>query len=361
VGAAHRIDRVIEAPGLGRMQVRTGAATPEERRAHEATFDRLVRDHEHEVLRALKQGALSWWEIMAAAKDGPVTKDLLLLRRPLLPTVLDLCRRTPRYQQSFRKLLRLAGLAPDAPVLVLRDLDWHQLALRPEWRSGSDWMHLRRAVSRFLRLLLGTLHHRFRLDVMEQFPTRPEVARMPDLPLGAIGELLEAVPPWARPVVLTLIGTGLRLGELERLRPHHLGPYTIAVPAPAGTKAARSRARPALPVDPRVWPAVEAAVPLPRSRKHFQRTFRAAVRRLGWDLTIHDLRHVFGQTLADARADVSWLMRMLRVQTPAIAMRYAAREVRRQDAVPLGETFGDLVADHLRPSTPVRPKLSKEA
>jgi hypothetical protein len=78
------------------------------------------------------------------------------------------------------KALRRSGvLKEDAKVRELSRVNWADL--RQAWSNGpADWNHLRRAVSRFLTMILKDKYHPFRRTVMDSFPKASE-------PLGVNG------------------------------------------------------------------------------------------------------------------------------------------------------------------------------
>lgn len=130
-------------------------------------------------------------EVYAADRQGQLdtlTGDRALLNAKLwdavknwTPTSAPAKQTRRRYATSFATLERSAVLKADATVGDLAGVDWR--ALGATWKGGaSDWNHLRRAVSRFLSLYLGDVHHPMRRAVVKAIPTRKETSRVPDLP-----------------------------------------------------------------------------------------------------------------------------------------------------------------------------------
>ena len=238
-----------------------------------------------------------------------------------------------RYATSLTKLRRVAHaeLPDTASVSGLARVDWR--ALYERWPdSGSDWNHMRRAVSRLLSTLLGHPHHQTRLDIVGRIPHAEEEERVPELTTEQFWRLVEATPEHARPCYVTLAVTGMRLGEYLRCTVDDLIPEQFAIRVP-GTKTKRSKR--IVELGPEAWPWITAGIPSPlKSRRiHIywwracvarglgqyeevvrdgvpavktvktrkgKREEKAEVRYVG--LRIHDLRHLTGQLATDEGA-----------------------------------------------------------
>jgi integrase len=238
-----------------------------------------------------------------------------------------------RYATSLAKLRRVAKteLPDSAAVQDLARVDWQSLFER--WPGGgSDWNHMRRAVSKLLSTILGHPHHPTRLEIIGKIPLAGEEERVPELTVDEFWSIVEATPEHARPCYVILAATGMRLGEYLRCTEEHLVPakYSIRVP---GTKTKRSRR--VIELGPEAWPWIEAGIPSPlKSRWIHIHWWRACVK-LGFGrneqlvvkgvpqfktvrragkadervpilryagLRIHDLRHVTGQVATDEGA-----------------------------------------------------------
>ncbi len=146
-----------------------------------------------------------------------------------------------RYETSFTALERVGVLKAGATVNDLATVDW--TALHATWPGGpSDWNHLRRAVSHFLTMQLGDVHHAFRRAVVKAIPRAKEVERVPDLPPTLFWKIVNAAPTHAQACFVTIAALGLRVGEYLRLTRDHLLPHSFAVQIP-GTKTAGSARR----------------------------------------------------------------------------------------------------------------------
>jgi len=225
-----------------------------------------------------------------------------------------------RYATSFAALKRSDVLKASATVGDLSGVDWR--SLEAAWTGGSsDWNHLRRAVSRFLTLHLGDVHHPVRRAVVKAIPKRKEQSRVPDLPPTLFWSIVHKAPEYVRAAYVTIAALGLRVGEYLRLTPEHLLPHTCGVQVP-GTKTAGSAD--VVRVDERLWPWIVAGVPSPLAYKwlrlHWKRACLAA--EAPSDLRLHDLSHCFGQWLAEAGVAENRIQTGLRHSTAAMTRKY---------------------------------------
>jgi integrase len=276
-----------------------------------------------------------------------------------------------RYETSLAKLRRVAArwLAPGkkdphtkewlsgAKVSDLKGVDWKALAA--SWtESGSDWNHVRRAVSSFLTTYLGDVFHPFRREVMniKRFPLKPEVERVPELSIKDFLALMRQVPAHARPVYWTLVLTGMRLKEYLSCAEWHLRPKSHQVEVP-GTKTDESAD--VVTIDKEMWRWVELGIPAPlkstwihkywwracvalgfgryepvmkdgvqvtrkvRVRRRDEFVDRPVTRYVG--LRVHDIRHFLGQWADDAGATESQIQVVLRHADPKMTRRYMKR------------------------------------
>jgi hypothetical protein len=149
-----------------------------------------------------------------------------------------------RYQTSFKALQRKAAKISSATRLespTWRSSIWKEL--KAAWgASGTDWMHLRRAVSAFLSKYLD-LYHPFRRRVMKDFPTAKEHKRKPNVSIDQFKKIVRRVRPQLAPVFWTLAITGMRFNEYLRLqsRADLARPY-VRCPAPR-TSSRKPRSR----------------------------------------------------------------------------------------------------------------------
>ena len=184
-----KIDRVF--PGVGRIARASGATTTKGFNARNNMLTRLYDMGRLDILRAIKDCDVTITEAYAADRENRLN-SLVGLERALstnlwtavdgwVPVSAEAQPTRRRYKVSFGQLKRrwpLEGDKDQATVNSLADIDWSKL--KRSWpASGSDWNHLRRAVSKFLTDKLGDVHHPFRRAVMnnKNFPKGKEVER----------------------------------------------------------------------------------------------------------------------------------------------------------------------------------------
>lgn len=324
-GGTYRLDRRF--PGVGRIACASGATTAGEYRKRDALLSRLYEKGRLDLLHAIRNGAYTVTEVYAADREDNLTRltgSAAVLQRPLWATVATWVGPTPgptrkRYAVSFAKLER--HLRADTTVGDLGKVDWP--ALLTTWGgSGSDWNHLRRAISHFLAVELGDVHHPWRRQVVAAIPRRAERSVTPDLPPALFWRIVHAAPEHVQAAYVTICALGLRVGEYLRLRDTDLLPHTQSVSIP-GTKTAGSAA--VVRVDERLWPWIKQGVPSPLAYKWLRLYWKRALKAAGADTTLrlHDLRHAYGQWLSDAGMPEARIQTGLRHATAGMTRRYA--------------------------------------
>jgi hypothetical protein len=339
-GGTYRLDRVF--PGVGRIVRASGATTKGEFQKRNDLLTRLYEKGRLDLLTAIRDGAYSVTEVYAADREdnlARLTGSAAILRRPLWATVETWVGPTPgptrkRYAVSFAKLEQ--HLPAAATVGDLGKVEWE--ALSKVWGgSGSDWNHLRRAVSHFLACQLGNgtpkrgRHHPWRLDVLEEFPKRREEERTPDLSPALFWRIVQAAPEHVRAAFVTICVLGLRVGEYLRLADTDLLPVTQSVRVP-GTKTDASAA--VIRVDERLWPWITRGVPAPVRYKWLRLYWKRALAAVEADVTLrlHDLRHCYGQWLSDAGQSEARIQVGMRHATAAMTRRYAKQRDKGENA-----------------------------
>ncbi len=177
-----RIDRVFLE--VGRIALASGTADRERFTRYDDLLTELYEEGQLDVLKKIKAREITIREVYdARRKRRPITASRSL--RKNLWDAVEAWLGTAhgpagRYAVSFNQLSRSGVLSSGAKVSALGRIDWE--ILRDNWQGGpSDWNHLRRAVSRFLTVILGDVHHPFRREVMKMIPLQHEVERVPDL------------------------------------------------------------------------------------------------------------------------------------------------------------------------------------
>jgi integrase len=206
---------------------------------------------------------------------------------------------------------------------------------------------MRRAVSRFLSVLLGK-HHPFRHTVVDRIPVAAEVEREPDLTADSFWSAVEKAPDYVRPAFVTLVATGMRWGEYARAKKSHLKPRSLGVEVP-GTKTAASLAT--VYVSEWLWPWIEQGIPAPLNYEHTYKwwkracvaaglgEFRDAKKETGYTGPhLHDLRHLHGQLAIDT-VDVTKVADGLRHTQLSTTRRYVRKRNKRDVAVAVGDAL----------------------
>jgi integrase len=226
-----------------------------------------------------------------------------------------------RYARSFKALQKKASRELGEKARV-SDLERVKLEdLKGAWGgSGTDWMHLRRAISAFLAKYLD-LYHPYRRRVMKDFPTAREHKRKPNVSIEQFGKIVRRVKPQLAPCFWTLAITGMRFSEYLRCTRADLHRPYLSVP---GTKNDQSEAE--IEIDLRFWPFVSAAVPSPVKIDYLRRQWNAAVKAAGFkDIHVHDLRHCHAQWAIDAGVAESKVQASLRHKSPGQTRDYTLR------------------------------------
>lgn len=331
-GGNFRVEQTFKGVGLIRKSLGTKDLRTFRQRV--ALLEKLEKREAYEVLRAFRDDRITIEQLVEAdaKNDLAFTLSGIALRENLwdaiervLPTMAESEATRYRYATSLRALQRKGAkwLGPKAQVADLAHVSWRQLKQR--WgASGTDWMHMRRAVSRFLTLHLGKVHHPFRLDVMDKdnFPAAREKKRQPSLSLEEFVRIFEHLPDHLRVSFWCIVLTGMRLNEYTRCRPHHLNAAAHSLRVP-GRKTEASDA--IVHISPRLWGFMTAAIPCRVSARWLQKVWRRAAKAAGTEVTIHDLRHVHGQWAIDAGVAESKVQSSLRHTSAAMTRRYVSR------------------------------------
>ena len=312
--------------------LRKSLGTPDRRvfRQRVALLEKLVKLEQFELLRAFQNDEITIEELVEADVRGRLVQgiDGVKLAANLWDAIeetLPKMGKSPatrqRYQKSFKALQRKAArqLPDSARVSDLEQLDIEEL--KKGWgASGTDWMHLRRATSRFLSRYLD-LYHPYRRRIMKDFPTARENKRKPNVSIDQFRKILRRVKPQLAPCFWTLAITGMRFNEYLACDRSHLARPLVRVP---GTKNEQSEAE--LEIDPKLWHYVSAAVPCPVGEEYLRKQWNAAVTAAGLkNIHVHDLRHCHAQWAIDAGVQESKVQASLRHKSPGQTRDYVLR------------------------------------
>jgi integrase len=355
-----RFNRDFKRLGVGRIALSSRTRNAAEFERRNAILTKLAESAQIGTLRALMDGRISIEQLVEAdrlgkLRDTDLLPDLLLLQ-PLwqaleqtLPLMGRALQTRRRYQVSFAAL-RAKGspiLGDDATLKDLARVRWNELYER--WgRSAADWNHVRRAVSAFLTIALGDKFHPFRRNILANFPKAGERPRVPEITPDGFFRILDEAPEALRPCYMTLVVTGMRVGEYLRCTRFSLKPEIHAVEVP-GTKTGASAA--AVYVAPELWKWIAAGIPCPLGRpvpppaegvhhdaryKRLRLAWAAACAKVGIKARLHDLRHCMGQWSVDAGVPEAKVQVALRHATPGMTRRYTISKDRREVATAMG-------------------------
>lgn len=353
-----RFDRRFR--GVGRINRSSGTSSPKEFLRRDALLTELADSGQLEALRAFQAGDLIIEHLMEAKRSGELSSTWLLrdvkLDQNLWDALDDLYGATKdrsthhRYHSTARKFARvmLATIGRHARIRDLRRVDWQ--LLRREWgASPSDWNHLRRMISRSLSHWMGDVYDPFRREVVKRIPREKEMPRIPDITIAMFWDILGRTPDYAQPCYVTLVATGMRLGEYLRCDKKHLSRATCSIDVP-GTKTADSKAR--IFVDEALWPWIEAGIPAPLNETWIRHYWKRAAREVGkGELRLHDLRHAYAIFASDAGVPTAQIQAALRHAGPEMTRRYEMQRMRRTVA----NTVGRVLLDAMR--VPAEPQV----
>jgi integrase len=334
---AHQFDRVFK--GVGRIKKSSGTHSLREFRRRDALLTKLFETSALEVLRAFKAGTITIEEIVEADRGNDAAMSLSrVATTQLLPDAIEkalpkmgsAATTRTRYTWSLNKLLRAAPVLALSPVSALSTFDWATLNAR--WDAGpADWNNMRRALSRFLTVHLGDKYHPLRRQIMTAIPQRKEKPRAPDQSPALFLQLIQAMPEPARPCFMTLALTGMRVGEYITADQSALRHATKSVRVTGKTGDGE------VYLTDEGFALAVAAIPCPlgppplpgqwsnRTTRYrrLRRLYQAAQEAVGvTGLTLHDIRHLFGQTAADAGVPTAQTQAQLRHTDPRMTRRY---------------------------------------
>ena len=347
-GGSFRLDRRFK--GVGRIALASGTKNRQQFQKYNAMLTELYEAGKLEILRAIRDRRVSIQQVYQAkrANQLPYLVSGLLLQANLwseveawLPHSAPAPASRKRYAVSFKSLRQTSALSDQILVSELADVNWREL--QEIWRGGpADWNRMRAAVSRFLTMTLRDKYHPFRRQVMYELPrAREPLGRVPELDVPLLWRIVNAAPAHVGPCYVTLAATGMRAGEFLALKDHHLRPITMEIEVP-GTKTASSSD--IISVGPKVWPYVVRAVPSPvRYKWLYTHWKRACQSQNVSDLTLHDLRHFFGQELIDYGVPEPAVQQGLRHSDPNQTRRYTKKKDRGENAAAMDNIlFGNV-------------------
>jgi integrase len=353
-----RIDRAV--PGIGRVALRTGARTIAEHRARVALFDRLIEAGQVETIGMLVRGEITWGELRQAQRKNRLHSDTLAadvaLVRNLWVAIAATLKRMgktessrTRYELAFAQLKRLAVdfLPSNALVKDLKALDWPDVFLALHELSPASRNRIRSAVSAFLSVFLGDKFHPFRRTVMKAMGGMEDEQTPPkEISVDEFWKNFAQLDEAIQPIVLTLAGTGLRVGEF--LQCDEFSARRLPVIWIPGGKTGASEtviadslmpfARQAIPCNIAPRPAVHRGVQFDARYKRIWKAMRAASKSTGIDWSPHYLRHLYAQLGTDTLPE-TLVQQGLRHATGAMTAHYAKRKTTSKVATAVGKAL----------------------
>lgn len=337
----YRIDRRFK--HIGRIRRSLGTSSIREFNQRVALIEKLWKEEKYELLRAFQRGAarggIEIEQLIEADRAGQLgtTLSSLTLRTNLwkaidetLPKMGNTGATRARYHTSFVALQRKASvyLSAKATVADLTLVKWRDL--KSDWgASPTDWMQMRRALSRFLTIYLDDLYHPFRRQVMKNVPPAKELPRKPDVSLPSFKKIVSKAKPQVQPFYWMLVLTGMRVGEVLGLTVFNLHQDTHTIEIGEGKTPGSSEL---VRVDQRLWGYIKSAVPARYRLEYYEKCWREAVKSAGIDrqITLHDLRHCHGQWAVDSGVQESKVQASLRHESADMTRRYVSRAATRE-------------------------------
>lgn len=361
---SYMIERVFK--NVGELKKSTGTESLRTHNQRVALVEKLHKTERYELLRQWKRDETTIEALVEMDRDERLGKGAgdVLLRALLWPSIdkvfagLKATKTNERYRTSLAALKRKSGLLDTATLAALSTFDWEALSLT--WgASNTDWMHMKRAVSRIIGLALGgDKYHPFLRKLRLAIPNKKPKKRRTRLSLSDFDVIVAKAPAHAQVSYWCLLVTGLRdRVEYLALKPEHLDHRTCSIDHP-GEKT--EEASEPLKVSPRLWPMVVAAVP---SRlkyawllKHWQRACVAAgfasyvpsprhksgLRYSG--PTLHDIRRVHGQLAINAGVPESKVQSSYRHSNPGQTRDYISYNATGE----VSEALAKLILDRKR-------------
>lgn len=362
-----RIDRMVA--GIGRVALRTGARTVAEHRARVALFDRLVEAGQVDTIRLLVDGEISWGELRQAQRKNRLHSDTLAadvaLARSLWVAVAATLKRMgktessrTRYELAFDQLKRLAVdfLPGNALVKDLKGLPWPDVFLAMHELSPASRNRVRSAVSAFLTVFLGDKFHPFRRTVMKAMGgMESENAPPKEITVAEFWANLAKTDEAVQPAILTLAGTGLRIGEFllcdefsaKRLPVIWIPGGKTGADETVIADALMPYARQAIPCNLAPRPTVHRGVQYDARYKRIWKAMRAASKATGVDWSPHYLRHLYAKLATDKLPQVL-AQQGLRHATGAMTAHYAKRKNTAQVATVVSDALMEKVCGKVR-------------
>lgn len=352
---AYQFDRVFD--GVGRIKKSSGTDKLKEFQRRDALLTKLFETSALDVLRAFKAGTITIEEIVAADRGNHAAMSLQRLATTAkltaaitgaLPRMGGAPATRDRYERSLTKLLLTVPALQHGRVADLASVDW--LLLAEQWTAGAaDWNHMARAVSRFLTVHLGDKYHPLRREIVQRIPRKKETPRSPDQSAELFLRIVATMPEPAQRCFMAIALTGMRIGEYMFADRSALRPETrsVRVTGKGGagyvylTDEAFAIVSSAIPCP--IGPSPIPGLPTAKQKRYGRllRLYRKHQRLVGVQgLTLHDIRHLFGQTAADENVPTVQTQAAMRHTDPAMTRRYEMPAQARRAAEAVARKLG---------------------
>jgi integrase len=301
-----RFDRILFGVRITR---RSGTRSWRQFEVDNAILTKLEDQGQESIVKRFSRGDIGMPQLRAAHARGELASATLFTDMALQENLWSAFDNTipkmgrsqasrDRYEVSRKSLERKAGewLNKKSSVADLELVDWTELA--DSWgKSGSDWNRLRGMLSAFLTKLLGNKWHPLRSSLLAKIPSAAEVERTCAISVEQFWQIVAGIPEEVQPIYVTLVATGARWGEYQKLRATDLLADTHAVKLTGEpTKRNPKKRTRTVYIAEWLWPWVSAAVPAPLGYKAVRRHWVKGLKGQGiTDVRIHDLRHLKGQ------------------------------------------------------------------
>jgi integrase len=243
--------------------------------------------------------------------------------------IVDARRRRPGDDRARLSRWRTAFGEQDANTITARQIERVLAELQGERRQPGT-------VLRYLTVLKAVFNRGKRLGLLRQNPAslvqtpKPNNVLVRYLTESQETQLLSTLPARFHPIVSTALHTGLRQGELLRLRWADID-WTVGVLTIHETKAGERRRVPMNSVMQTLLTGIrdlQKPAPtdhvFPHDHRYLRRVFAKAVDRAGLaPFRFHDLRHTFASRLAMHGANDRTLMALGGWKSPRMLDRYA--------------------------------------
>lgn len=359
---------------VGRIRVTYGRTLKQYAKAI-ALLDELYENDQLDVLRALKKqkgqaGRVTIRELLAAKKAGRHRRDDVLvdlrLQQPLWDSLEQLSKARPGgathqknlrfYRERFARTAAVAAIGREAVYGDLLKVDWGA-AVAEFAGHPAYWNAIRKMLSACTGALLEDLYHPFRRALMQKLPKLAEPQLDVDVTTEQFWALVDAVPEHARPGIVALAVTAMRVNtEYMRATATDLRPGIHAVFSP-GSKNADATGL--IYVAESLWPWIEAGIPAPVKTRWLRIYLHRAALVVGLGhlvpradgaleqdgvtpkmryrgITLGQLRHLGLQLAMDGGATLNDVQALARHADPKMTMRYLKRGRQKSAAAAIG-------------------------